>query len=113
MHKNLLLGLILLSAMSVASLVQAAGVPDPVSGKKFAEIECGRCHVIEEQAGKAPPARTPGAAPHFKTIAFDPLMTADKLRDKLKMPHGAMANILLAEKDIDNIISYIIGMRRY
>ncbi len=111
MRKTLWLGVILLSA-GAPCMSYAASVPDPVSGKKFAQIECGRCHVIDEERGKTPPAKTPGAAPHFKTIAFDPEMSVEKIRDTLKLPHGSMANVLLAEKDIDNIISYIVGLRR-
>jgi mono/diheme cytochrome c family protein len=100
-----------LCAFAAPLPVMAAGVPDPVSGQKFAQIECGQCHIVEDRRDKAPPPRQPGAAPHFQTIAFDPEMTVDKIKDTLRLPHGEMANVLLAEKDIDNIISYIVSLR--
>jgi len=88
------------------------GVPDPVEGLKYAKTECGNCHVVNDQSGKAPPKKIEGAAPHFKTIAYDPEMTVEKIRETLKLPHGAMANLVLAEKDIENIIGYIVSLRR-
>jgi mono/diheme cytochrome c family protein len=91
--------------------VMAAGVPDPVSGRKFAQVECGQCHVVEDKRDKEPPPRQPGAAPHFQTLATDPEMTVEKMRDTLRLPHGEMANVLVAEKDIENILSYIISLR--
>ncbi len=89
----------------------AASAPDPVAGRKFAQFECGTCHVVDVQKDKAPPPRVAGAAPHFKIIATDPAMTTDKIRSTLRLPHGSMTNVLLAEKDVNNIISYIVSLR--
>jgi len=100
----------LLCALAPFSAI-AAGVPDPVSGRKFAQIECGQCHVIEDRPGREPPPRQPGAAPDFVTLAYDPEMTLEKMRDSLRLPHGQMANVLVAEKDIENILSYIVSLR--
>lgn len=88
-----------------------AAVPDPVAGRKFAQIECGGCHVIAEKDGKAPPPRIDRAAPRFAALALDPAMTPEKIRATLKMPHGSMANLVISEKDTDNIISYIATLR--
>lgn len=107
--------LLVLAAFPVLTTAQAAGIADPQQGYKLAQVECASCHVIDPEPRKSLadlPPRSPGAAPHFKSIAFDPEMTPDKMRDILRLPHGEMANVLLAEKDIDNIISYIVGMRR-
>jgi len=109
--RKLLLRAVVIATMPLIAPAFAAGIPDPVAGKKFAEVECGRCHVVDPLPGKAPPERIPGAAAPFKTMAFDPEMTVDKIRDSLRLPHGAMANVLVAEKDIDNIISYIVALR--
>jgi len=96
--------------VAAASAAKAASVPDPVAGRKFAQIECGRCHVIDERPGKEPPPKVSGAAPPFETLAHDPDMTVDKMRQTLRLPHGAMATVLVADKDIDNIISYIVSL---
>ena len=109
MRKSSLLALLLIAASPMS--VQAASAPDPVTGRKFAQVECGMCHFVEEQKGKMPPPRVAGAAPHFKIIALDPALTAEKIRQTLRLPHGSMDNVLLAEKDVDNIVSYIEGLR--
>ena len=112
MPKSFWIYVALMAPMLLPVTTWAAGIPDPVEGKKFAQMECAKCHVVEERLGKVPPPKSPGAPPHFKTIAFDPEMTVDKIRESMKLPHGEMANLLIAEKDIDNIISYIVSMRR-
>jgi mono/diheme cytochrome c family protein len=88
-----------------------AAAPDPVSGRKYAQIQCGGCHVIAEKKGKAPPSPVEGAAPRFAVMARDPIMTPEKIRETLKLPHGSMANLVVSEKDTENIISYIASLR--
>jgi mono/diheme cytochrome c family protein len=115
MYKPSVIALVTLSAFSLSSLVQAAGIPDPVKGYKLSQVECGGCHAVDPEPGKRVrelPARAPGAAPHFKVIAFDPAMTPEKIRDTVRLPHGEMSNVLVADEDITNIISYIGSLRR-
>jgi mono/diheme cytochrome c family protein len=114
MYKASVIALLALSAAAFGT-ANAAGIPDPALGYKLSQVECGNCHVVDPQPGKTLaelPAKSPGAALPFKAIAFDPEMTVDKIRDTLRLPHGEMANVLVAEKDIDNIISYILSLRR-
>lgn len=106
---GLALGVGVIAAVTVTA--RGAPVPDPVAGKKYAQIECAGCHVITDKRGKRPPQREQGAAPHFSTIAHDPSMTAAKLRETLKLPHGSMANLVVSEKDTENILSYIGSLR--
>ncbi len=113
MRKNILMSLMFVLPALLPVSSQAAGIPDPSEGKKLAQMECVNCHVIENVADKSTTPRSPGEAPYFRSIAFDPKMTTEKIRSTLKLPHGEMANILLTEKDIENIILYIEGMRRY
>lgn len=96
---------------AVTVTARGAPIPDPVAGKKYAQIECAGCHVINEKRGKRPPQREQGAAPYFSTIAHDPAMTAEKIRETLKLPHGSMANLVVSEKDAENILSYIGSLR--
>jgi mono/diheme cytochrome c family protein len=113
MRNRILMSLMIALPAMIPLSSQAAGIPDPAEGKKLAQMECVNCHVIENVADKSTAPRSPGEAPYFRSIAFDPKMTAEKIRSTLKLPHGEMANILLTEKDIDNLILYIEGMRRY
>ena len=110
MRKNVVIALMVALPALVPLSSQAAGIADPMAGKKLAQMECVNCHVIENVSDKSAAPRTPGEAPYFRSIAFE--MTPDKIRETLKLPHGEMANILLTEKDIDNIIMYIEGLRR-
>jgi mono/diheme cytochrome c family protein len=106
---TLAIGVGIIAAVTVTA--RSAPVPDPVAGKKYAQIECAGCHVITEKRGKRPPQREQGAAPHFATIAHDPAMTPEKIRETLKLPHGSMANLVVSEKDTENILSYIGSLR--
>ena len=90
MQKVLLIAGVLAALSLSAFSAKAAGIPDPAEGRKFAQIECGRCHIIEPQKGKAPPKHVEGAAPAFHTIAYDLEMTADKIREALRLPHGTL-----------------------
>ena len=115
MRKHILIGLMFIAPALLSLSAQAAGFSNPpisnsMEGKKIAQTECVNCHVIENVRDKSPKPRAPGAAPYFRAIAFDPNMTPDKIRETLKLPHGEMANILLTDKDIDSVISYIESM---
>lgn len=109
MRKTLMCSVAIVAAGLFASAAMAA--PDAAAGRKFAQTECGGCHVVTEKAGKAPPPREQGVAPHFATVARDPAMTDDKIRETLRLPHGNMANLLISERDTLNIISYIGTLR--
>lgn len=109
MFKAVTAGIIILAASAFVSTAMAA--PDAAAGRKFAQVECGGCHVVVDKSKKAPPPREQGAAPHFRTIANDPNMTDDKIRETLRLPHGNMANLLISERDTLNVIAYISSLR--
>ncbi len=114
MYKTSIIAAVALAALPFAS-ANNAGITDPVQGYKNAQAECASCHVIDPEPRRTLaelPAKGPGVARHFKSIAFDPAMTPDKIREILRLPHGEMANVLIAEKDVDNIVSYLAGLRR-
>jgi mono/diheme cytochrome c family protein len=83
---------------------------DPAAGREVAKTECESCHVIVDD-GKQPADGTEGGAPDFAAIARDPEMTANHIRQLLKLPHGQMNNVLLTSEDIDNVVSYIFTQR--
>jgi hypothetical protein len=56
-------------------------------------------------------AKVEGAAKHFATLAHDPEVSAEKIRPSLRLPQGAIAAVLVADKNIDNLISYILSLR--
>ena len=110
MHRLMLLGCAavaveLFSSISLAS-EQLPG--DPVAGRRLAEGWCVACHEIEPQI------RGPGlfAAPAFQDVADDSAVTELGLRVFLQTPHFEMPNEQLSPAQIDDVISYILNLRR-
>ena len=81
---------------------------DPVAGRALVESWCTACHEIE------PGFRGPGAlnAPAFQDVADDPAVTVLALRVFLRTPHADMPNVMLGPAETDNVISYILSLRR-
>ncbi len=99
-----------------AMLVLAAGfspagaqemVGDPDSGAQLAQRVCAACHVV----GGDWPANPRSPAPAFEEIAREPSVTPLGLRVFLNSPHRNMPNLILNEKEVDDVIAYIMGLR--
>ncbi len=101
-----LLALPLLVAPCLAAAQQPPG--DPAAGRRVAEAWCANCHRV----GPAGPGPTTDAAPAFAAIAAMPSTTALSLRAFLQTPHANMPDYRLSRADMDNVISYILGLRR-
>ena len=78
------------------------------SGRNLALRICSDCHVVAE--GQAHPA-TDGAPP-FATVARDPAVTALSLQVFLRSTHENMPNLILSPREIDDLVSYILSLRR-
>jgi mono/diheme cytochrome c family protein len=87
--------------------VRAQNVPEQLKGAAFAQEICAECHAV--QAGQR---RSPnGQAPTFETVAKTPGMTAIALTAILRTSHRAMPNIILADDDLRNVITYIMSLK--
>jgi len=84
-------------------------VGDAVAGKKTAQSVCAQCH---DTTGNENPRNPPGNAPAFIVLAQDTDQTPEKLRQYLKFPHGRMVNLLITGRDAENVVSYIVSLRR-
>jgi mono/diheme cytochrome c family protein len=87
----------------------AADLPgDPEAGRALALQVCGTCHVVAERQPR------PGmdGVPSFATLARDPAVTEISLRAFLQTPHARMPDLILTNREIDDIISYILRPRR-
>ena len=73
----------------------------------MAEEWCSECHSVA-------PNRSSGnsAAPSFKAVAAESSTTAYGLRVFLRTPHETMPNFVLNADDIDDIVSYILSLKR-
>ncbi len=109
MRNTLTLGCLLLAAVLVST--QATGETDPGALRKFVQIKCGGCHVTEIGNGRPLIQHVEGATPNFHTLAHDPTMTVNKIRKTLRLPRGGKVNLLLTEREIDEIAGYIVSLR--
>jgi len=79
-------------------------------GKRFALNVCAECHfVTEDQEGLVR-----ADAPTFDDVANMPSTTQLSLRVFLMSPHARrqMPNLVLSEQQMDDVIAYILSMRR-
>lgn len=104
MRKNLAMLLLLGSTAAHAQSLPG----DTSSGRNLALRICSDCHVVAE--GQARPA-TDGA-PAFTTVARDPAATPLSLRVFLQTSHKNMPNLILSPSEIDDLVSYILSLKR-
>jgi len=95
----------------VAAIATRAGAQadsaDVGAGRKLAKTQCAQCHGVDADAHSANPA-----APTFETIANVPGMTATALTVALRTSHRSMPNLIIEPRDADNIIAYILSLKR-
>lgn len=86
---------------------QAEEVGDAAAGRDLARQWCSECHLVESGARGAT-----DYAPPFAEIAGDSKTTEFRLRAFLRTPHDRMPNYALSRDQTDNIIAYILSLRR-
>lgn len=102
-------GVMVLAAALLAGPAVAQSLPgDPVQGRIIAERWCASCHVVSPRpVGPVGDGATP-----FQTIADRTATTALSLRAFLASPHGQMPDLNLTRAEMDDLISYILSLRR-
>lgn len=81
---------------------------DPDAGRALALQTCARCHAV---ANEQKPSAVDGA-PTFAEIARRPDTSEYRLRLFLSSPHGAMPNVALTTREIDDVTAYIMAKPR-
>jgi mono/diheme cytochrome c family protein len=80
---------------------------DAARGRALAERFCAKCHAIAPgRTGPEP------AVPTFMRMAADPENTRASLRQFITIPHFEMPPQSLTTAEIDDVIAYILSMRR-
>ncbi|WP_291165974.1 c-type cytochrome [Hyphomicrobium sp.] len=101
-----------LLAMTVALLTlaeaHAAEPGNPNVGHTFASDHCSECHAVNENEALSPNA----GAPSFTSIANTSGMTGLALSAWLDTAHPTMPNFILSKQDRDDVIAYIISLKR-
>ena len=100
-----------LAVLLFVRLHNAGGAPLPSdsisAGHRLAEAWCKDCHAIE-----AATAGVRGGPPDFTTIANRPSTTALSLKVFFKTSHRRMPNLIIAPEQADNLVDYILSLKR-
>lgn len=81
---------------------------DPIAGKRLAEAWCANCHRVAP-GGPGPATDT---APSFAAIAALPSATSMSLRAYLRTPHANMPDYRLSREELDDIVAYLLSVKR-
>lgn len=105
----LLAAVVALAALFLIRMHNAGGAPSAsvAAGHRLAEAWCRECHSIE-----AASAGSRNGPPDFIAIANRPSTTALSLKVFLQTSHPSMPNIILKPDESDNLISYILSLKR-
>jgi mono/diheme cytochrome c family protein len=96
----------LIFAIPVPAL--AAGNGDIDAGRKLAVEVCASCHGI----GGGDLSSPEPSAPTFDTIAKTRGMGATALAVALRTPHATMPNLVLSDDELEDIIAYILSLKK-
>jgi mono/diheme cytochrome c family protein len=125
MNRRATLAMTCLTAVLFASLIAMgadtanakgpADRGDAPAGREFALEACTGCHVVSADQPFAPLLNGP---PDFRAIANRPNVTAASLRHTIASlpqvpPRGRMANPLLNDNDLANVVVYIMTLREH
>lgn len=99
----------LASVLAFASTSALAQTGDPTKGHAFSLEVCTPCHVVAED--QLSPRRL-ATAPDFRAIANTRGMTETSLHAFLSTPHPSMPNLILSQTEQDDVIAYILSLRR-
>lgn len=85
----------------------ASALPDAVAaGHRLAAGWCKECHAVEPGEGAS------GKGPAFQRIADMPSATELSLKVFLRSNHTNMPNFVIAPGDADEIVRYILSLKR-
>ncbi len=101
--------IMLVTALLLTAGEAAAQVPgDAVAGRRLAERWCRPCHAVDAKARR----ESDRSAPTFAEIARRPATTPLALQVFLQTPHDRMPNVKLTHDQIDDLTSYILGLKQ-
>lgn len=103
-------GLVLLLALAALSAPVAAQTEagSVAAGQRLAETWCANCHRVAPTG----PGPATDSAPAFAAVAAMPSTTALSLRVFLQTPHRNMPNFQLSGEQTDDLIAFILSLRR-
>jgi hypothetical protein len=107
MRPAIVLSIILATVLAMLQPLFAQNSPgDADSGRIYAIHWCSECHSIE------PATAGTGFAPDFTAIAKLPSTTALSLKVFLRSNHDLMPDFILKLTETDDIVAYILSLKR-
>ena len=107
MRPAIMLSIMLGLTLAALQPLHAQNSPESVeSGRRLAISWCGGCHFVEP----APDAK--GWLADFAAIAKVPSTTALSLKVFLRTSHKNMPNFILQPEETDDIVAYILSLKR-
>lgn len=100
--------LLVLSASAFASSTLAEESGNVRDGLRFAQTVCAECHAVRDGERASPNAQ----APTFTNVANSPGMNAMALEVWFQTPHPTMPNLKFSNQESDNVIAYILSLRK-
>ena len=100
-----------LSVATVSSCVRPAigqEFGDARAGLMYAQLVCSECHAVNPNQTVSPNARLAS----FERIANTPGVTATALTAWLTTSHKDMPNLIIPVRDRDNLIAYILSLKK-
>jgi cytochrome c len=94
-------------AAQLPLLAQPLDSSSIASGRQVATTICANCHEISPTAYP-----TTVVGPKFDDIANLPSTTALSLKVFLRSSHNRMPNFILSSTDTDDVIAYILSLKR-
>ena len=92
-------------ATQFSALAQSPGSPS--SGRKIVITTCASCHSVF-----ATPTSKTDVPPSLEDIAALPSITALSLKVFLRSNHKQMPNIILSNAEADDVIAFILSLKR-
>ena len=102
---TILLSIVLGLTFGTLQLLHAQEFADPEAGRRLALQWCTGCHAVEPRAEGF-------FAADFAEIAKLPSTTALSLKVFLRTSHKSMPNFILQPEEADNIVAYILSLKR-
>ena len=99
---------LVLSASAFASSTLADEGGNVRDGLRFAQTVCAECHAVRDGERASPKAQ----APTFTSVANTPGMNAMALEVWFQTPHPTMPNLKFTNQESDDVIAYILSLRK-
>ncbi len=97
-----------LAFWATASNAAAQVAADAMNGHAVAQRVCGQCHAVEAGERLSPHPQVPT----FTAVANARGQTATALRVWFQSPHRSMPDLVLGEQESDDLIAYILSLKR-